>query len=373
MSVRCPRCGATYADGVRFCPSDGTRLTAKETTELRAFGAPGAELRSPDPTAPPRRSTVARSAPPRSRTTVELDVADMAGRTLDRRYHVVGMVGQGGMSYVYLAEDVTTKQKVAIKVLTSSLATDKIAVARLRREAALGLRLVHPNICHIMRLGETESGLLYVVMPFLDGELLCDRIRALGQLPLAQAAKLVGDIATGLQVAHRLQIIHRDLKPENVMLCRDEGGADRAVIMDFGLAKERRVGPELEKLTSSGTVLGTPEFLSPEQLRCKPLDARSDIYSLGLVACEMLTGKLPFAGRTQQDVMIARLRGEAIPIRRLRPDLDLPAAVERVLLTCLQHDPDDRYQTAPAFAKALAQAAEGGDRERGVFGRLLGR
>ena len=344
MSAHCPRCGATYEGQARFCTVDGARLTPRAT-----------------------RSRSGATGPP---ATPGIDVTDMTGRTLDGRYRVVARVGEGGMAYVYLAEDAATGQWVAIKVLTPALASDRIAVARLRREAALGQRLAHPNVCQIMRLGETESGFLYVVMPFLDGELLCDRTQALGQLPLPQAVKLVGDIAAGLHAAHELEIIHRDLKPENIMLCRSEDGAERAVVLDFGLAKERRVTPELAKLTNSGVVLGTPEFMSPEQLRCKPLDARSDIYSLGLITCEMLTGGLPFAGRTQQDVMVARLRGDPIPIRQMRPDLDFPAAVERVLLTCLRPDPEERYRTAPAFAAALAAAAARGSRDVGLLSRL---
>src|SRR5262249_28451472 len=150
-------------------------------------------------------------------------------------------------------------------------------------EASLGMRLAHPNICHIIRLGETEDGLVYVVMPFVDGEILADRTNRLGQIPLADVVPLVRDMAAGLQAAHELKIVHRDLKPENILVCRRPEGTDYAVVMDFGLAKERKVGAELQKLTATGIVLGTPEFMSPEQLRGKPLDSRTDIYSLALM------------------------------------------------------------------------------------------
>ena len=127
----------------------------------------------------------------------------------------------------------------------------------------------------------------------------------IGALPLRDVASLVNDMALGLHLAHELKIVHRDLKPENIMVCRRPDGADYAVVMDFGLAKERKAGAELQKLTATGIILGTPEFMSPEQLRGKPLDARTDIYSLALMVYEMLTGKLPFQGRTQQEMMIA--------------------------------------------------------------------
>ncbi len=261
------------------------------------------------------------------------------------------------MSFVYLAQDATTGERVAIKVLTPALSRDANAMARLRREAQLASRLVHPNVCHISRLGETDAGLVYIVMPFLEGELLCDRLGRDGHLSLAITVRIVADVAAGLHVAHELGIIHRDLKPENVMLCRAIDGTERAVVMDFGLAKERQVDPAVQKLTATGIVMGTPEFMSPEQLRGKPLDPRTDVYALGLMTCEMLTGRLPFPGETQQEVMIARLRGEPASLRALRPDLAFPPAVEEVIRKSLERDRERRYPTAPAFAAALASAA----------------
>jgi serine/threonine protein kinase len=216
-------------------------------------------------------------------------------------------------------------------------------------------------------------------MPFVDGEVLADRTNRLGQIPLADAVPLVRDIATGLNVAHELKIVHRDLKPENVMVCKRDG-RDVAVVMDFGLAKERKAGAELQKLTATGIILGTPEFMSPEQLRGKPLDARTDIYSLALMTYEMLTGKLPFAGRTQQELMIARLRSEPTPLRKMRPDLPFPEAVEAVLLKAMARNPDDRYQNTIEFADAFAAAtaAEEGQKDPGhggdgLLGKLFGR
>src|SRR5213075_2205665 len=139
-----------------------------------------------------------------------------------------------------------------------------------------------------------------------------------GPMPVAAGIAVLRQVCAGLHHAHELQIVHRDLKPENIMLVTGEPAGDRAVVMDFGLAKERRADPAIAKLTATGIILGTPEFMSPEQIRGKQLDARSDIYALGIVAFEMFTGKLPFQGRNAQEMMIARLRSQPIPIRQYR-------------------------------------------------------
>ena len=298
---------------------------------------------------------------------------DLVGRVLDGRYQVERKIGEGGMSFVYLATDVATKEQCAIKVLSAALSRDQNAMARLKREASLGMRLVHPNVCHIIRLGETQEGLVYVVMPYVKGEILSDRINREVTLDLDVVVSFVRDIAAGLHVAHDLKIVHRDLKPENVMLSRDGAGAERAVVMDFGLAKERRADAELQKLTATGIILGTPEFMSPEQLRGKPLDARTDVYSLSLMAFEMLTGTLPFPGRTPQEMMIGRLRNEPVPLRRAAPEHKFSEAVEHVLLKAMSRDPDSRHSSAPEFADALSDAAAGRRRDSGILGRLFRR
>jgi len=325
---RCPTCGTTYSDDARFCSRDGTRLLP-------------AQEQQPD------------SAPPIATTRT------LSGKTLDAQFEIVRKVGEGGMSSVYLATDRKTRERRAIKVLSSALSKDTNAMERLRREASFGMRLAHPNICHIIELGETVDGLVYVVMPFIEGEILSDRTHRLGEIPLDETARLVADIAAGVHLAHGLEIIHRDLKPENVMVCKRPDGGEYGVVMDFGLAKERKAEGELRKLTATGIILGTPAFMSPEQLRGKPIDSRSDIYALGLMTYEMLTGKLPFQGRTQQEMVIARLRSEPIPLRQARPDLHLPEQVERVLVKAMSRLADDRYQTTIEFAAAFAAASRG--------------
>ena len=354
---RCPTCGTTFAEDARYCTKDGARLVAAKP--LRASYTP--DWRSM--TAEPDASDAQRLTQPVA--------TDMVGVVLDERYRVTRKLGEGGMSFVYLADEEQTGEKYAIKVLSPALSQDRNAMARLRREADLGGRLAHLNICHIIRLGETKAGLVYIVMPYIEGELLADVTHRAGQLSAEETVRWVRDIAAGLQCAHDLGIVHRDLKPENVMIARQPPAEDRAVVMDFGLAKERKAPPALEKLTATGIVLGTPEFMSPEQLRGKPLDGRSDVYSLALMTYEMLTGKLPFPGRTQQEMMINRLRSDPTPLCAMRPDIEFSDDLERVMTKGMARDPGDRYPTAPSFADALEAAVrgEGG----GMLGRLFGR
>src|SRR5689334_21088434 len=376
---RCPTCGTMYGADARFCTRDGTRLISAAPRPV------GAQAPRPAPASPANAETpdASRSTAPRDRGDLPASPRsgqqNLTGALLDGRYRIIMKVGEGGMSFVYLATDIATQERYAIKVLSAALSQDTNAMARLKREASLGMRLAHPNICHIMRLGETEEGIVYVVMPFVEGEVLSDRTNRLGRLDLPMVVQFVRDSAEGLSLAHSLKIVHRDLKPENVIVCKRPEGSEFAVVMDFGLAKERKAEGELQKLTATGIILGTPEFMSPEQLRGRPLDGRTDIYSLGLMTYEMLTGKLPFQGRTQQEMMIARLKSDPTPLRKMRPELDLPESVEKVLNKAMQRSPDDRYQTAVEFAEALTSAASGGapgapgPSDSRLLGKLFGR
>src|SRR5229473_8203184 len=354
---RCPKCKTVYSDTARFCPKDGTMLV-----EVQA--PPAAP---PTPPAPPGSGSGTKvRTPPVAAKGIALDRAStLSNQVLDTRYQVLQKLGEGGMSYVYLAREISSGDEVAIKVLSPKLASDRSSVERLRREAGLAMRLDHPNVCRILRLGESEDGLIYLVMPFLKGELLSDREVKGGPMALAAGIDVLRQVCAGLHHAHELQIVHRDLKPENIMLVAEDNGRERAVVMDFGLAKERRADPAIAKLTATGIILGTPEFMSPEQIRGKPLDARSDIYAVGIVAFEMFTGKLPFQGRNAQEMMIARLRSQAIPIRQYRPDV--PDPIEKALTKALQTNPDDRFTTAIEFSEALTvSVAPSG----GLFGKL---
>ena len=295
-------------------------------------------------------------------------LASLTGQVLDQRYQIARKLGEGGMSYVYQALEIGTDRPVAVKILIPRLSRDPASVERLRREATIATRLNHPNVCPILRLGETPDRLLYLVMPYLEGEPLSEHETRRGPFPVADGVPLLMQVCQGLGHAHDLQIIHRDLKPENVMLVPDATNSTgfRAVVMDFGLAKERRAGPDVVKLTATGIVLGTPEFMSPEQIRGKPLDGRSDVYALAILAFELFTGQLPFTGKSAQETMIARLRGAPLRLRDAKPDL--PAKLEAVISKALAVNPAERYSSMAEMAHALESAMS-----PGMLGRIFRR
>ena len=332
---RCPRCQTNYDPPARHCPRDGTPLV---------------EVAPPATLQPPARLSAADA--PRAEPAELARVSSLSGTVLDGRYEIGQKIGEGGMSWVYEAEELEGGLTVAIKVLPPRLSRDRDSVERLKREAEIATRFNHPNVCPILRLGSTADGILYLVMPFLAGETLGDFEGRVRQVSVEEGVPILVQVCGGLQHAHDLGVIHRDLKPENVMLVPEgEEGAVRAVVMDFGLAKERHAGPEVVKLTQTGIVLGTPEFMSPEQIRGRALDGRSDVYALGVLAFELFTGELPFSGRNAQEMMVARLRGMPRLIRSVRPDL--PGRLESVINRALALAPDDRYQSMDEFGRAL--------------------
>jgi serine/threonine protein kinase len=358
---RCPRCHTTYAAPARFCVKDGSLLVESDVKPVEKL--PGPALR-----ASARDSADASPAVAGARESVPPSLASLTGQILDQRYHITRKLGEGGMSYVYQAQEVDTGLAVAVKILIPRLSRDPSSVERLRREATIATRLNHTNVCPILRLGETPDRLIYLVMPFLEGEPLSEHETRRGPFPLADGISLLVQMCYGLGHAHDLQIIHRDLKPENVMLVPDPAMPNgfRAVVMDFGLAKERRAGPDVVKLTATGIVLGTPEFMSPEQIRGKPLDGRSDIYALAVLAFELFTGQLPFSGKSAQETMIARLRGAPLHLREVKADL--PTKLEAVINKALAVNPAERYGSMDELAHAFEASAT-----PGVLGRLFKR
>jgi len=354
---RCPRCQTAYAAPARFCVKDGSLLVESDVTSAE-------KVPTPDAIASARN--LADPAPADDQALPSL--GSLTGQVLDQRYRIARKLGEGGMSYVYQAQEVDTGRSVAVKILIPRLSRDPASVERLRREATIATRLNHPNVCPILRLGQTSDRLIYLVMPFLEGEPLSEHETRRGPFSAADGIPLLVQMCHGLGHAHDLQIIHRDLKPENVMLVPDPEMPTgiRAVVMDFGLAKERRAAPDVVKLTATGIVLGTPEFMSPEQIRGKPLDGRSDIYALAVLAFELLTGQLPFAGKSAQETMIARLRGAPLQLRAVKPDL--PAKLEVVITKALSVNPVDRYGSMAELAHAFDSTMS-----TGVLGRLFKR
>ena len=308
----CPTCSTEYPANERFCPRDGTAL--------RSQGGGG----------------------------------DLVGSILAERYHVLKKLGEGGMGQVYLAEHVKMGRRSAVKVMHPAMIHDADAIGRFNREAANASRINHPNVAGIYDFGETADGLVYLAMEFIEGETLTELLKATGALPPARAAEITRQTAEALNVAHDMGIVHRDLKPDNIMITKDHDGDDCVKVVDFGIAKA--AGSEAQNVTRTGMVVGTPEYMSPEQLSGDKLDGRSDIYSLGLVAFNMLTGKLPFPSETSQSSMIMRLTEKPRPLSEMKPDVPWPAELQEVMDKALARDVTHRYQKAREFGRAIVAA-----------------
>src|SRR5574341_619388 len=280
-------------------------------------------------------------------------------------YEITGAVGAGGMGEVYRARDTRLGRDVAIKVLPEAFAKDAILKERFEREAKTISSLNHPNICTLYDVGH-QDGTDFLVMELLEGDSLAQRL-AKGALPVAETLRIGMEMADALERAHRQGVVHRDLKPGNVVLTKSG-----AKLLDFGLAKPNplaagsgssmsaiatQVSPT-SPVTREGTVIGTFQYMSPEQVEGREADARSDIFALGAVLYEMATGKRAFEGKSQLSVASAILEKEPEPISAIQPMT--PAALEHVVKTCLAKDPEERWQSAADVRRELAWIAEGG-------------
>ncbi len=259
------------------------------------------------------------------------------------------------MGAVYKAEQPEMNRYVAIKVLHPKYVSRPDLVARFRREARAMSHLSHPNTARVYLYGQLEDGACYIAMEYLEGKNLAQITRAEGRIKAARAVNIMVQVCGALEEAHRQGIVHRDLKPENIFLTAQGGLANFPKVLDFGLAKvtQREMRPGSLILTQEGMVFGTPEFMSPEQARGQPLDARSDIYSLGCILYEMLTGKLPFDASQPMDYLAMQIRGTPIPLGKRAEDTVLPPGLEAVVMKTLEKDPDKRYPSASDFAMAL--------------------
>jgi serine/threonine protein kinase len=313
MSVRCDNCGTTNGDEARFCASCGFALV-----------------------------------PPRDRD-------PLVGSTIADRFHVVRVIGEGGMGRVYYAEQAmgASKRPVAIKVLTTS-PNDERAVARFHRECATVVALTHPNTIRFYDFGALPDQRLYIAMEYVDGRSLSKAISE-GPMPFAVVDRLVGQIGGALAEAHRRGIVHRDLKPDNVLLSSHGDEGEFAKVLDFGIAKNDRDASTSE-ITAAGTIVGTPAYMSPEQLAAKSVDERSDVYALGLMAYEMLTGARPFNATTPLEWATAHLTMaprsfDDFPSTRL-----LPPEKRAAIMHALAKEPVDRTPTALRFVEDLTGA-----------------
>ena len=296
---------------------------------------------------------------------------DTLATALSGRYRIERELGAGGMATVYLAHDVRHNRKVAIKVLRGDLAAS-VGGARFGREIAIAARLQHPNILPLHESGEAEadgSRVLFFVMPYVEGQSLRQRLKRDGALPVPEAVRILTEVVDALAYAHAHGVVHRDIKPDNVML-----SGRHALVADFGVAKaivaggdDRGVRDDATNVstggvTSVGIALGTPAYMAPEQATADPhVDHRADIYAVGVVAYELLTGSPPFTGASAQQVLAAHVTATPAPIRTIRPTV--PADVERVVMTCLAKNPADRWQSAAellAHLEPLATSRGGG-------------
>jgi eukaryotic-like serine/threonine-protein kinase len=305
----CPQCGGRFDAEVRFCPRDGAALRT-------------------------------RARP-----------ADLIGLVIAERYHILGKLGEGGMGLVYLAEHVRMGRRCAVKVMHSALMHDADAVARFNREAANASRINHPNVAAIYDFGETPDNIVYLAMELVEGESLASIVARDGALLESRAVELGRQVAEAVNAAHELGIVHRDLKPDNIMVMRARDGRDIVKVVDFGIAKATQ-GERLD-VTRTGFVIGTPDYMSPEQVLGDPLDPRSDIYSLGSILFEMLTGKRPFTGPSGEVSVRLRLT-EAPPHPRQQRD-GLSPELDEIVTKAMARLPEERFQNALQLRDALQE------------------
>jgi eukaryotic-like serine/threonine-protein kinase len=315
----CPKCRTTYSSsGLAHCYRDGERLVDHER-----FLA------------------------------VERD--PLRGALIGGKYKLVERIGQGGMGTVYRAVQSGLNRSVAVKILKRELNLDRDTVARFHREANAMSLLTHPNTVRVYDFGQTDDGLLYLVMELLEGELLTTKMLREGALDVLDAVRFAQQILRSLAEAHKKAIVHRDLKPDNVFVARVEGHGDPVVkVLDFGIAKvvapDRRVD-QFE--TQAGTVFGTPRYMSPEQAQGAALDGRSDLYSVGTLLYQMLTGRAPFTDDDAVVVMAKHIQEMPVAPNEAAPERPIPKALNEVVLRALAKEPSERFQEASEFDGAL--------------------
>jgi serine/threonine protein kinase len=289
-----------------------------------------------------------------------------AGTRLAQRYVVRKLVGNGGMSQVYLAEHDSIARRVAIKILHRELLGQPAVLERFAHEARASSTVQHENVVEVTDFGQTEDGRPFMVMEYLDGEDLGETLIREGPFSWGRARPILLQVLAALQAAHDEGVIHRDIKPENVFRISRMGSDDYVKVLDFGIAKVLARAPGASGGTGTGTgksksqprtltghVMGTPAYMAPEQCVGGPVDARADLYAVGVIAYQMLTGRTPFEGRTKGEIMQAQMFEPVPAMATIDPDLDLGANVEGVVRKALAKDPAERYGSAFAFADAL--------------------
>ncbi len=327
----CPNCQTPNPDGAGVCLFCSSRFGA---TGPPAPDSDATLLPSADPTMLPGPGTSPNTGAGRPQIGASESPTLPEGFEIGRRYAVLRLLGRGGMGAVYLVHDRELDRDVALKVIRPEFAEDAATLERFKREIQLSSVVTNKHVLRVFDLGES-AGVKFVTMQFVDGEDLASLIKRVGQLPIERTVDLFRQVCLGLEAAHEQGVVHRDLKPENVML--DRGG--NVYLTDFGLAKSLGTSG----MTQTGALLGTPFYMSPEQVRGEEADHRSDIYSLGIILYEMATGKVPFSTGTAYQVMIQRLHRPPRPVSEANPDF--PPHLRKILERCMATDPAARYQS----------------------------
>lgn len=316
--LTCRSCGTAVTGASRFCPSCGGSLLMPQQASATA-----------DP---------------------------WIGKLVQGRFRVLEKLGAGGMGVVYKAEQVAMRRPVALKMLHPNLVQDAEVVTRFENEAAACSKLTHPNTITVHDFGQAEDGSLFIAMEFIAGSSLEQVLRESGALPWARAVKIAQQICASLAEAHAHGIVHRDLKPGNIMLFERAGSADNVKVLDFGIAKIcEGVGgvDQRQALTRTGMVFGTPQYMSPEQIKGEKVGPRSDLYAVGVILYEMLTGELPFSAETPMGMLTKHLLEMPRPMRQALPGLDIPAPLERAVLTAMAKNGDERQPSMEVLARDL--------------------
>jgi serine/threonine protein kinase len=314
----CPECTATYPDDYAICPKDGAPL--HETT-LWQIG------------------TVVRG-----------------------KYRILARLGEGGMAYVYKAHHELLDELRALKVIKPDLARDTEFMSRFKNEAIMARKLNHPNAVRVDDLDIAEDGLPFIAMELVVGDTLKTLVQRVGPLPVSLVLDVASQVCEALDAAHKLGLVHRDIKPENIVLIAQREGSPVAKILDFGISRLREETSGLKALTQTGMVIGTPEYMSPEQAlgkRGHEIDGRSDLYSLGIVMYRMLTGELPFKAETTVEMILQHLKTPPTAPHQLKPELAIPEAVSSIVMKALEKDRERRFATGGEMAAAIKKARGG--------------
>ena len=337
--MECPQCGLTNPPGVIICTSCSTPLPASDRTltitPSATPGVPGTSNRKIDGMS----GWSAPAAPVGTGSSTPMEL----GRVVGHRYEILQMLGEGGMGTVYKARDREVDRLVALKVIRPELAQNADALHRFKQELVLARQVTHRNVIRIFDLGDAD-GLKFITMEFIDGRDLKSLIREKGKFTPKEAVQIVVQVCKALEASHTEGVIHRDLKPQNIMV--DEQG--KVSVMDFGIARSMEVGGGM---TQTGALVGTPEYMSPEQAKGQHLDARSDLFSLGIIFYELLTGYSPYKADTAMATLWKRTHEAARPPIELEPGI--PRAVSDMVVKCLEIDRERRYQSVAEFAKDL--------------------